>query len=130
MPRVGGYLLKVNAVEGLLQEGSFVRFRARIMEDDRSGGKRVSINSMELIPTLRNPAGARKARRFELNLLTTRHDTEDLARIREVLVKHPGSVPVCVTIRNSLGNAVRLELGKKFSVDLSTELENSLSMYS
>ena len=126
----GDVYSKAAAVEGLLQEGSFVRFRARIMDDERSGGKRVSINSIELISALKRSADARKARCFELSLLTTRHNAEDLTRIREILLKHPGSVPVRVTIRNSLGNAVRLKLGEEFAVEISTELEDSLSMYS
>lgn len=121
---------KANAVEGLLQEGNFVRFRAKITDDERSGGKRVSVNSIELISSSRRARDTRKTQHFELSLLTTRHDAGDLAKIREVLMQYPGSVPVQITIRNSLGNTVRLELGKEFSVELSPELETALSMYS
>ena len=35
--------------EGLLEVGSFVQFRARISEDEKTGGKRVSANNLELI---------------------------------------------------------------------------------
>lgn len=121
---------KAIAVDGLLQEGSFVRFRARIADDERSGGKRVSVNSIELISASKRSGGAQKTQHFELNLITTRHNEEDLANIREILVQHPGSVPVRITISNSLGNAVQLELGKKFNVEISSELETALSMYS
>ena len=115
--------------EGLLQVGSFVRFRARISEDDRTGGKKVSVNSMEPLPTARRN-GAQGGRHYEVTLNTARHDADDLKLVAEILQRHPGKVPVYVNFRNSLGNRACIELGERFCVTPSEKLDEELSLYS
>ena len=121
---------KAAEVEGLLQEGSFVRFRARISEDDRTGSKRVSANGLELL----NPAARRRRGKvsafYLINLLTTRHDAGDIALIKKILADHPGKTPVHITFRNTLGNAATIQLDKSFAVTPSPDLDRCLSQYS
>ena len=121
---------KAAEVEGLLQEGSFVRFRARISEDDRTGSKRVSANGLELL----NPAARRRRGKvsafYLINLLTTRHDAGDIALIKKILADHPGKTPVHITFRNTLGNAATIQLDTSFAVTPSPDLDRCLSQYS
>ncbi len=126
----GDAYAKASAVEGLLQEGNFVRLRARILDDERSGGKRVTVNSIETLAVSKRKTGGGREQFFEISLMTTRHDATDLEKIREVLAEYPGKIPVRLTIRNSLGNIVQMELGAKFNVTPSEDLKRKLSMYS
>ncbi|MGN1309732.1 MAG: OB-fold nucleic acid binding domain-containing protein, partial [Akkermansia sp.] len=119
---------KAAQVEGLLQEGSFVRFRARISEDEKTGGKKVSANALELISSGNKRKG--KQRFYEVVLNTSRHDAGDLQLIRDTLLKHPGQTPVRLTFRNSLGNSATLELGSKYCVNPDPDLDEALSLYS
>ncbi|MBR4311651.1 MAG: DNA polymerase III subunit alpha, partial [Akkermansia sp.] len=73
---------KALEVEGMLQAGSVIRFRAGIREDERTGGKKVSARGLELLE-----AGARKRRGkgpnfYEIVLNTARHNAEDLEIIK------------------------------------------------
>ncbi|MCI6981075.1 MAG: DNA polymerase III subunit alpha [Akkermansia muciniphila] len=119
---------KAAQVEGLLQEGSFVRFRARISEDEKTGGKKVSANGLELLGGGSRRKG--KPRFYEVVLNTARHDTGDLELIRDTLLKHPGKTPVRLTFRNSLGNSATIELGAKYCVTPDQDLDEALSLYS
>lgn len=120
---------KASAVEGLLEVGSFVQFRARIEEDDKTGGKKVSANGMELIGGKRRRS-AKAPAHYGIMLNTARHDAGDIALLKEVLLKYPGKVPVHLTLRNSLGNAVNLELGARYCVTPCPKLDEELSLYS
>lgn len=120
---------KASAVEGLLEVGSFVQFRARIEEDDKTGGKKVSANGMELIGG-RKRRGTKAPAHYGIMLNTARHDAGDIALLKEVLLKYPGKVPVHLTLRNSLGNAVNLELGARYCVTPCPKLDEELSLYS
>ncbi|MBQ5665689.1 MAG: DNA polymerase III subunit alpha [Akkermansia sp.] len=116
--------------EGLLTEGNFVQFRARISEDEKTGGKKVSANGVEQI----GGSGARrrggKPKFYEITLNTARHNEGDLALIKEILLKYPGKMPVHMTFRNSLGNRVSIELGERYCISPSPKLDEELSLYS
>jgi DNA polymerase-3 subunit alpha len=121
---------KALEVEGMLQAGSFIRFRAGIREDERTGGKKVSARGLELLE-----AGARKRRGkgpnfYEIVLNTARHTAEDLEIIKNILLEHSGKTPVHITFRNSLGNRASIELGERFRVTPSPALDTKLSLYS
>lgn len=120
---------KAADVDGLLQEGSFIRFRARISEDDRTGGKRVSANGLELINSATHSRRGKASSFYPINLLTTRHDSEDIILIKKILAEHPGNVPVRITFRNSLGNSVTIQLSKSFAITPSPGLDRCLSRY-
>ena len=126
----GDSFTKAMEQEGLLQVGNFVRFRARITEDDRSGGKKVSANGLESISTGTHRGGRKDARHYEVTLNTARHDADDLKLVAEILQRHPGKVPVYVNFRNSLGNRARIELGQQFCVNPCEALDAELSLYS
>ncbi|MDO4220651.1 MAG: DNA polymerase III subunit alpha [Akkermansia sp.] len=126
----GDSFTKAMEQEGLLQVGNFVRFRARITEDDRSGGKKVSANGLESISTGTRRGGRKDARHYEVTLNTARHDADDLKLVAEILQRHPGKVPVYVNFRNSLGNRARIELGQQFCVNPCEALDTELSLYS
>ena len=126
----GDSYTKAVAEEGLLQEGSFVRFRARISEDERTGGKKVSANGLELLTQNSRKKGGKAPLFYAIELSTSRHDADDLKLIKKVLGEHPGQVPVRITFRNSLGNAASIELGERYKVAPSPELDEKLSLYS
>ncbi len=119
--------------EGLLEIGSFVQFRARISEDEKTGGKRVSANNLELIgggngtPKRR---GGKAPQFYNITLNTARHDAGDITLIKEILQKYPGKVPVHMTFRNSLGNRLTMELGSRYCVAPCPKLNEELSLYS
>ena len=126
----GDSYTKAAAVPGLLQEGSFVRFRARISEDEKTGGKRVSANGLELLSTQTRKKGGKTPAIYHIALNTSRHDAGDISLIKEILTEHPGSVPVHITFRNSLGNSAQIELGERYRVTPSPLLDEKLSLYS
>ena len=126
----GDSYTKAAEVEGLLQEGNFVRFRARISEDERTGGKRVSANGLELLTAASGRRGTKSQPFYTIALNTSRHDAGDLALIKRILLDHGGKVPVRLVFRNSLGNAATLELGDRYKVTPSPELDDILSLYS
>lgn len=119
--------------EGLLEVGSFVQFRARISEDEKTGGKKVSANNLELIgggngaPKRR---GSKAPQFYSITLNTARHDAGDIALIKDILRKYPGKVPVHMTFRNSLGNRLTMELGSRYCVAPCPKLNEELSLYS
>ncbi len=119
--------------EGLLEVGSFVQFRARISEDEKTGGKKVSANNLELIG---GGSGAPKRRGnktpqfYSITLNTARHDAGDITLIKDILRKYPGKVPVHMTFRNSLGNRLTMELGSRYCVAPCPKLNEELSLYS
>ncbi len=118
--------------EGLLEVGSFVQFRARISEDEKSGGKKVSANNLELIGGSSGSPKRRGAKPnfYDITLNTARHDAGDISLIKEILQKYPGKVPVHITFRNSLGNRLTMELGSRYSVAPCPKLNEELSLYS
>ena len=126
----GDSYTKAAAEEGLLQEGSFIRFRARISEDERTGGKKVSANGLELLTQNSRKRSGKAPQIYTIELSTSRHDAGDLSLIKKILLEHPGRVPVHITFRNSLGNSASIELGERYRVTPSPELDELLSLYS
>ena len=126
----GDSYTKAAAEEGLLQEGSFVQFRARISEDERTGGKRVSANGLKLLSAHGSKKGGKAPTIYRITLLTNRHSLEDLHLVKRILAEHPGKVPVHICFRNSLGNSATIELGERYKVTPSAELDEKLSLYS
>ncbi len=118
--------------EGLLEVGSFVQFRARISEDEKTGGKKVSANNLELIGGGSGSPKRRGAKPnfYSITLNTARHDAGDISLIKEILQKYPGKVPVHITFRNSLGNRLTMELGSRYCVAPCPKLNEELSLYS
>ncbi len=116
--------------EGLLTAGNFVQFRARISEDEKTGGKKVSANGLEQIGGSGTRRRGGKPRFYEITLNTTRHNAGDLELIKNTLLKYPGKMPVHMTFRNSLGNRASIELGERYCVSPCAKLDEELSLYS
>lgn len=125
----GDSFTKAMEQEGLLTAGNFVQFRARISEDEKTGGKKVSANGVEQIGSGTKRRGG-KPRFYEITLNTARHNAGDLELIKSILQKYPGKMPVHMTFRNSLGNRVSIELGSRYSISPSAKLDEELSLYS
>ena len=125
----GDSYTKAAEQEGMLEAGNFVRFRARISMDERSGGKRVSANAVELLSAkTARLKGAAKV--YEVVLSTSRHSHADLQHVKNILLEHTGKTPVNLTLRNSLGSRATLELGERYRVTPSPALDEQLSLYS
>lgn len=125
----GDSFTKAMEQEGLLAAGNFVQFRARISEDEKTGGKKVSANGLEQIGSgTKRRAG--KPKFYEITLNTARHNAGDLELIKSILLKYPGKMPVHMTFRNSLGNRVSIELGARYSISPCAKLDEELSLYS
>ncbi len=125
----GDSFTKAMEQEGLLTAGNFVQFRARISEDEKTGGKKVSANGVEQIGSGTKRRGG-KPRFYEITLNTARHNAGDLELIKSILQKYPGKMPVHMTFRNSLGNRVSIELGSRYCITPSAKLDEELSLYS
>ncbi|MBR5890132.1 MAG: DNA polymerase III subunit alpha [Akkermansia sp.] len=126
----GDSYTKAAEQEGLLTAGNFVQFRARISEDEKTGGKKVSANGLEQIGGNGTRRRGGKPKHYEITLNTARHNAGDLALIKETLLKYPGKMPVHMTFRNSLGNRVSIELGERYCISPSPKLDEELSLYS
>ncbi|MCQ2364045.1 MAG: DNA polymerase III subunit alpha [Akkermansia sp.] len=120
---------EASKIEGLLEVGNFVQIRARISDDEKTGGKKVSANKVEQLGTRRH-GGAAKSNFYEIVLNTARHDAGDLDLIKTVLQKYPGKTPVHLIFRNSLGNRATVELGERYCVAPCPKLDEELSLYS
>lgn len=123
----GDVFTKASATPELLTPGTFVRVKARISEDDRTGTKRLSLNQIEAFPVNARRKGGKNF--YEIVLSTARHDAGDLDKVKQILARHPGRTAVHLVFRNSLGNRAVLELGERFKVSPCPELASELSMY-
>ena len=126
----GDSYTKAAEQEGLLTAGNFVQFRARISEDEKTGGKKVSGNGLEQIGGSAGKRRAGKSKFYEIMLNTARHNAEDIELIKSIIQKYPGKTPVHMTLRNSLGNRVCIELGERYCVSPGPKLDEELSLYS
>ena len=125
----GDSYTKAAEQEGLLTAGNFVQFRARISEDEKTGGKKVSANGVEQIGSGTRKRGS-KPKFYEITLNTSRHDAGDIELIKTTLLKYPGKVPVHISFRNTLGNRASIELGERYCVAPCPRLDEELSLYS
>lgn len=126
----GDSYTKAAEQEGLLTAGNFVQFRARISEDEKTGGKKVSANGLEQLGAGSGKRRGGKPKFYEITLNTARHNAGDLELIKSILLKYPGKMPVHMTFRNSLGNRVSIELGERYCVSPGAKLDEELSLYS
>jgi DNA polymerase III subunit alpha len=127
----------------LLQPGQVLGLRCRCMKDQRSEGNRVTMSdAKELQPKkARNPnaatAVAEKApppppappKPLLLRLDSRRHSQIDLDRIHEVLLNHPGELPVIFEFAYNGGSKVRLEAGEGFRVNQTKDLIQQLMIW-
>ncbi|MBQ1961265.1 MAG: hypothetical protein II349_07055, partial [Akkermansia sp.] len=100
-----------------------------ITMDEKTNGKKVSANGLELLGE-RKKRGSKAPNFYEIVLNTARHNAEDLALIKKALLDHPGKTPVHLTFRNSLGNRASIELGERYRITPSAKLDERLSLYS
>lgn len=118
---------KATENEELLTPGVFVRVKARVSEDDRTGTRKLSLNQIEALTT--NARKRSNGSFYEIALSTSRHDSEDLAQIKKIILRYPGKTPVRLAFRNSLGNRTVIEAGERYKVNPCPELNEELSMY-
>ena len=112
----------------LLTEGNFVKFRARINIDERTQGKKVSANGLESLRSTKRKT--EKKNYYEIVFNTSRHNSKNLDQVKNILFDHAGRTPVHITFRNSLGQRLSIELGERYRVKRSPELDEALSLYS
>lgn len=123
----GDVFTKASEQAGLLSPGVFVRVKARVSEDDRTGARKLSLNQIEAIPgSARKRTGGNS---YKIVLSTSRHDEEDLRQIARILLRYPGKTPVRLVFRNTLGNRAAIELGERYRVSPCDALARELSMY-
>ncbi len=125
---------KAAEIPDLLQAGTFVEFRARISNDDRSGGKRVSANGLSPLAPKISIGGRSKAKSknnyYEIVLNVARHNEEDLDLVKEIISRYPGKTPTRITFRNSLSSRLSIELGERYRVSPCDAMTEELSLYS
>ena len=126
----GDNYTKALEVEGLLQEGSFIKIRAGIQEDERTGGKKVSARGLELLESSNKKRKGKAPLFYEIVLNTARHTAEDIKLIKSIIQDYPGKTPVHITFRNSLGNRASIELGERYRITPCQEMDERLSLYS
>jgi len=122
---------KAAAIEGLLELGSFVRFRARISIDSRTNDKKVSAMGLDALAGVKQSKFSKKSKPFyEITLNTARHTAEDLQQIKDILLRYSGRIPVRLCFRNTLGSRQSMELGERYRVKESDMLNEELSRFS
>lgn len=125
---------KATEIEGLLELGSFVRFRARLTIDSRTNDKKVSANGLEPLSKFKRANKSNKNNKskpyYEITVNTARHTSEDLQQIKDILLRHSGRSPVRLSFRNTLGSRQSIELGEKYRVKESEMLNEELSRFS
>ena len=114
--------------EGLLESGSLVKMFINIQEDDRNPGqRRVSGSKIEQIKSKVKAKNSKDD--FNLLLFTTRHNQEDLDEILKVIQKYPGKTKVILTIQNTLGERVQLELPDRLCIRMNRDLDKELARF-
>ena len=131
-----------------LQAGTVVKLRARCEKDSRTEMNRLTISDVRVLkpkqakepgegmPEVngvgnghREPKPPPPPKPLILRLDSRRHSEIDLERIREVLIEHPGALPVIFEITKADGNKVRLEAGRQFHVTQTKDLIQSLTIW-
>ncbi len=119
---------KMRTMEPPIGPGCFVSAKVSIQEDDRTGGKRVSVNSIDVLRS-RKKAGNGGRDSLTVVMSPTRHDLSDLEHVKEILSRYPGKTKVMLSIKDTLGRSALLELGERYKVSPCIGLEKELSMY-
>ncbi len=119
---------KAMAIEGGLEPGVFVTLKVGIQEDDRTASKRVAANSVEPL-TGRKQKVKNDQAPLTVVVSPIRHTKDNLLQIRDILAKYPGKSKVHLSIKNSLGHSVLLEMDDRYKVRNCKQLQDELSMY-
>lgn len=119
---------KLQALDPPVRPGCFVSVRSSIQLDDRTGGKKVAAQSVELLQSRKRKGDANNSL-LTVTMSPTRHDAEDLEHLKQILSRYPGRSKVMLSIKDSLGHSALLELDERFKVDRCPALEAELSMY-
>lgn len=108
----------------LIKMNSTIFIKGRINLRDKDP----KIVASEIIPL--SEAQKRYTRSIMINLFTTGLETEALAKLKHVLGRHPGKIPVYLTFLNPNNQGVQLEVGPDYytepSEKLVAEIENVL----
>ena len=123
----------------LLKVGNVLGLRCRCMKDQRSEGNRVTMSeakqllpkkSRGLTPAEDKPSEpAPPPKPLLLRLDCRKHSQIDLDRIHEILVQHPGDLPVIFEFNYNGGSKVRLEAGDEFCVTQTKDLVQALMVW-
>jgi len=130
-------------LKDVLADGAVMAFRVRVSKDQKTDGNRVTCNDAKplkpkaakprnagdpdpSVPPPPKPAAPPKPVVLKLN--TKQHDETDLERIHEVLLAHPGTLPVFLEISQN-GHKARLELDESFRVTQSPDLRRALTIW-
>ncbi|MFD2256681.1 DNA polymerase III subunit alpha [Luteolibacter algae] len=111
---------------GILVPGNIVKLKIAIQVDDRTGGRRLTGNSLD---ELKPKRGKSTKGPLELLLWTHIHTPEDLKQIHEELVSHPGQTPVILHFQNSAGKRLSIEPSEKFMIKRNPELMQALDRF-
>jgi DNA polymerase-3 subunit alpha len=130
-----------------LQAGNVVWIRARCEKDSRTDTHRLTVGDVKVLKPKKakepgkdlsgsNGSNGRAAPKpppppkpLVLRLDSRRHSEIDLERIREVLVEHPGSLPVIFEIQTGKGDKVRLQAGEGFRITQTKDLVQALTVW-
>lgn len=118
---------KVKDADPPIEPGSFISMRANIQEDDRTGGKRVAAQAVELLGSRKKTGAGNQP--LTITMSPTRHDMSALKHVQSILGKYPGKSPVYINIKDTLGHSVLLELGERFKVERCPNLAAELSLF-
>jgi DNA polymerase-3 subunit alpha len=120
----------------LLKPGSVVAVRAVCEKDSRTEMNRLTAKDVKpLKPKKANPRPVQQEQALpesEPQLLTLRlnankHPVDDVERIRDILLQHPGDVPVQIVVSVPGKEDVTIEAGERYSVEQTTDLVKDLT---
>lgn len=127
-------------LKDVLANGAVMAFRVRVSKDQKTDGNRCTCNNASVLkPKAAKPRNASDPapdapkpppppKPIVLRLNTRQHDANDLERIEEVLLQHPGTLPVFLEISQN-GHKARLELAEAFHVTPSPDLRRALTIW-
>lgn len=127
-------------LKDVLANGAVMAFRIRVSKDQKTDGNRCTCNNASILkPKAAKPRNAGDPapdapkpppppKPIVLRLNTRQHDANDLERIEEVLLQHPGTLPVFLEISQN-GHKARLELAEAFRVTPSPDLRRALTIW-
>lgn len=127
-------------LKDVLANGAVMAFRIRVSKDQKTDGNRCTCNNASVLkPKAAKPRNAGDPapdapkpppppKPIVLRLNTRQHDANDLERIEEVLLQHPGTLPVFLEISQN-GHKARLELAEAFRVTPSSDLRRALTIW-
>ncbi len=126
----------------VLANGAVLDLRIRVSKDQKTDGNRVTMNNAQVLkpkaakprnagdpdPSEPPPPKAPAPPKPVVLKLNGTHDETDLERIHEVLIAHPGTLPVFLEISRN-GHKARLELDESFRVTPSPDLRRALTVW-